>query len=789
MSAWAEHRSVTAAARRTRSEERLAPLWVRLVMFFVVTLLSALAYERVLFHAPAGAAVAVAAVATACGAALTVGLDVVERTPHARATRLWGHAMRAGVVVAVVLLTLELGLLAVGVPVRLVAPWRWGALASAVAGGVAQLGSWPYLGTSLWARLSVLMLLVPTTTLMALLFFWPARAGAQPGVPVGAGARAGIRSVSALAIAAALAVCGMTNAPSGGWRAQGLLLLVLVVAWLWLPTLRRIDTGRALAWTIACAVPALILAPPLSGSHGWIPLSGEGHDPIVFQWDQLYGPLNRSPEPGPTLLTAHASQPPGMLRVTSLDRFDGLRFIRSDTPPRTAATDIPAGAETSWFQTAAITIGGLRSDLLVGGAGITTHVAWHGRDAGTIDRAPDGTLSLQAPLASGASYSVVSYSPKPSVTQLRAAPGRLPSSYQPYTEFELPPASARYAAGAGRSGPVAERILASPYGPMYTLARRLAAGAGSSYEVVARVERYLLTGGYVYDEHPPAERYPLEAFLFVDRRGYCEQFSGAMTLMLRMDGIPARVGVGFAPALARTHTTAASEPLWTATALQAHAWVEVFFSGIGWVQFDPTPAGSGTGAGAGGPSSGGLVPILPSSTGTEHTPHAGGRQLPSYLADTIAVARPRAGRAPSHGRSAWQWALLGLLAVAAGWMIVALARARSARAPAVTGGDAGHETAVRELERVLRGFAWPLRPGTTLTQIAQRLDRAAQSEAAAYVRRLRDRRFGPAPPLTESELSAARSERVALRRAVSRGSGLRGRLRALRLLPPRAPSL
>src|SRR5262249_14001643 len=89
-------------------------------------------------------------------------------------------------------------------------------------------------------------------------------------------------------------------------------------------------------------------------------------------------------------------------------------------------------------------------------------------------------------------------------------------------------------------------IEASPYAPMFALARRLAAGAPSSYDVAARVARYL-KANYTYDRGVPLKRYPLEAFLFSQRRGYCQQFSGAMTLMLRMVGIPARVGVGFRP--------------------------------------------------------------------------------------------------------------------------------------------------------------------------------------------------------------------------------------------------
>ncbi len=800
MSAWAEPRAATVAVRRARGDEQLGPLWVRLLTFFAVTTASAIAYMRLLHHAPAPDAIGVAAVATACGGALSLGLAALgaERPPGT--ARLRADAARAAVVVVATLLGLELGLLAVGVPAHLVPPWRWATLANQVGGGLAQLGNWtwPYLGGARWARLSVLMLLVPTTTLMAVLFFWPVRAGA----------RAAGRRFCALAIAVALALCGMANAPGGAWRVQGLLLLLLVFAWLWLPTLRGLDAGRALGWTVACAVPALIVAPLLSG-HAWISFaSGDARNPTAFQWDQLYGPIewSRTQEP---MLTVHSSQAPGLLRVTSLDRFDGLRFIRSDAPPQTAATDIPADAKASWYESATIMIEGLRSNLLVGASGIATRVAaWHGGEAVVVRHAPDGTLSLREPLAAGTSYTVISYAPKPTTAQMRAAPRTFPRAYLPYTEFELPllsssalrapelareasspplhtqlvhgpalgtgeagSASAGGARAAARASALPRRILASPYGPMYTLARRLAAGAGSSYEVVTRIERYLLAG-YTYDEHPPLTRYPLESFLFETRRGYCEQFSGAMTLMLRMDGIPARVGVGFKPSLLNTADSAT-----TVRALDAHAWVEVFFSGIGWVPFDPTPATHIVGSDAGGAASKTLqLETLSASAARAHASRASG-----------ALARRHAGSGGSLGLSAWQWALLALLIVAsvlAAWLHVRAARARG-RAADVP----GVETAVRELERALRGFAWPLLPGMTLTQLAQRLERVAQPQAAAYVRRLRERRFGREQALTGAELSAARAERLALRHALARGRGLRGRLRALRLLPPRAPSL
>ena len=60
-----------------------------------------------------------------------------------------------------------------------------------------------------------------------------------------------------------------------------------------------------------------------------------------------------------------------------------------------------------------------------------------------------------------------------------------------------------------------------------------------------------------------------------------------MAVMLRMLGIPARVAVGF------TSGTHATDGEWVVTDHEAHAWVEVWFAGIGWIPFDPTP-GRGT---------------------------------------------------------------------------------------------------------------------------------------------------------------------------------------------------
>ncbi|HTO24763.1 MAG TPA: transglutaminase-like domain-containing protein, partial [Gaiellaceae bacterium] len=69
------------------------------------------------------------------------------------------------------------------------------------------------------------------------------------------------------------------------------------------------------------------------------------------------------------------------------------------------------------------------------------------------------------------------------------------------------------------------------------------------------------------------------------REGYCQYFAGAMALMLRYLGVPARVAVGFS-----SGTYDAKSGTWTVTDHDAHAWVEAWFRGYGWLPFDPTPS-------------------------------------------------------------------------------------------------------------------------------------------------------------------------------------------------------
>jgi transglutaminase-like putative cysteine protease len=104
------------------------------------------------------------------------------------------------------------------------------------------------------------------------------------------------------------------------------------------------------------------------------------------------------------------------------------------------------------------------------------------------------------------------------------------------------------------------------------------------YGKVKDIERYL-KDNYLYSLRPgiAEDGNQLHHFLFESRKGYCSYFAFAMALMCRSLGIPARVAVGF-------YVDPAMEVLnfYEVRAFQAHAWVEVYFGDLGWIQFDPT---------------------------------------------------------------------------------------------------------------------------------------------------------------------------------------------------------
>ena len=173
-----------------------------------------------------------------------------------------------------------------------------------------------------------------------------------------------------------------------------------------------------------------------------------------------------------------------------------------------------------------------------------------------------GAWRAPEPLKPGQTYSVVSYLPdyRPAALQVDTGPDDL-----------------QFAADTNAQG---------LSGPARALALQATAGADSRYDKVMALTTYLQRN-YRYSlqlGHVPAGRDPVDWFLFDARIGYCEQFATAETLMLRSLGIPARVATGY--------STGQYDPVLdqaVVRAQDAHAWVEVYFKGHGWVPVDPSP--------------------------------------------------------------------------------------------------------------------------------------------------------------------------------------------------------
>ena len=192
--------------------------------------------------------------------------------------------------------------------------------------------------------------------------------------------------------------------------------------------------------------------------------------------------------------------------------------------------------------------------------------------------------------------------------QLRNLPGDMrydPASGMIYGERrrQLP----TYVEEADLSQPSAEALrgarAATPdeLAPVYTrrdgidervvaLADRLTSGLSSVFDQVRAIEEYFdPVNGFKYDTQTASgsDEDALVDFLFESKIGFCEQYASSMAILLRAAGIPSRVAMGYTAGFE-------SGDYRTITTQNAHAWVEVFFPGSGWVQFDPTPLADGT---------------------------------------------------------------------------------------------------------------------------------------------------------------------------------------------------
>lgn len=130
------------------------------------------------------------------------------------------------------------------------------------------------------------------------------------------------------------------------------------------------------------------------------------------------------------------------------------------------------------------------------------------------------------------------------------------------------------------------------------LARSLTENEETLYEKVTAIERYLKqNGGYRYSKtdtpYTPQTKDYVDYFLFESKVGYCDNFSSAMTVLLRSIGIPARWAKGFSSGEV-TGGKNTNDQEYTIKNSDAHSWPEVYFEGYGWIPFEPTPSFTNT---------------------------------------------------------------------------------------------------------------------------------------------------------------------------------------------------
>jgi transglutaminase-like putative cysteine protease len=126
---------------------------------------------------------------------------------------------------------------------------------------------------------------------------------------------------------------------------------------------------------------------------------------------------------------------------------------------------------------------------------------------------------------------------------------------------------------------------------VHQLALKVVGNATTEYEMVMRIEEYLKQN-YAYTNSgvpvPGVNQDYVDQFLFESKKGYCNNFSSAMAVMLRSLNIPTRFVTGFTDGELDPNYSG-TENRYTIRESDAHSWVEVLFPHYGWIPFDPTP--------------------------------------------------------------------------------------------------------------------------------------------------------------------------------------------------------
>ncbi|GAA2025674.1 DUF3488 and transglutaminase-like domain-containing protein [Agromyces tropicus] len=308
-----------------------------------------------------------------------------------------------------------------------------------------------------------------------------------------------------------------------------------------------------------------------------------------------------------------------------------------------------------------------------------------------------GTLNVRSVDATtlGQDYRLVHLDIRPEVGQLRAAPPPAPGAVADDTRSlpdDLPPIIPETAA-------------------------EVTASAATRYDAAVAIQRYLRSSAFEYSESAPVvDGYDGAGFdaiaAFLEQgKGYCVHFASTMAVLAREVGIPSRISIGYTsgtPGDGRVD----GEVVIEVDSHDLHAWPELYFEGVGWVPFEPTP-GRGSVPDYSRPNAGqdtqGVIP-----TGPAATPGATGRPD----GDPDARLGPGAGARTV----AAQWLQVGLIGFGVALILLLPAGVRGAvragRRAAVRAGERPAEAAWRELVATAIDLGLPVDGRRTVRTLA-----------------------------------------------------------------------
>jgi transglutaminase-like putative cysteine protease len=596
-----------------------------------------------------------------------------------------------------------------------------------------------------------------------------------------------------------------TLTPGDSPLRAGALALAGVLAILFL--LRREGRPRGLVQALGVGLVLIVVAGIASTTDAVAKpafLSWQTWDPydrptepvsVSYVWDANYEGI-KFPENPTTVLRVRV---PGLRRSlywrsTTLDDYTGLIWeenLQLDEASERDQIDassslLPEAArnEENWVRQE-FTIEALRDDHLLASA---QPVRWEpGTDAPVASANGDAVLVSDG-IRQDQRYTVWSYVPRPNPSELNGFRGDYPGAadryleivYQPVPEWGVEGRDAQMDSFFSSSTEFEITSLES----VYEAADGVTSGAQSPYEAAALLETWFReAGGFVYDEQPPAPIGGTPALVdFVNdtKRGYCQHYAGAMALMLRLLGIPARVAVGFT-----SGEYSNDDKEWVVQDTNAHAWVEVWFPDFGWIPFDPTPGrgqldapyavSSGVTFNAGDAAGIGFADRLevispPVANRVRQAANRGldeGAGITAPGSGTFTVVRDRGP------------GIFALLALVIGGGIAALlvlkAIRRSARF-ATRDPRALASACRRDIVGFLADQGIELPPGATMPEIGLMLQRFYSIDATPFVRDVTVARYGP-PDRAGEALRRARRDLRQLRRSLRARLGFASRAR------------